>query len=426
MRARLVSAVVTAAVLAAALGAYVVTRDDADTFEITAEVAQAPNLFEGARVMVRGVEVGKITDVEPTPNGVLITMTVRSEVSVPSNAQLAVVPITVISDRYVQLFPAYQGGPTMVDGDHIPLEDTTIPAELDDVLAQLKGLLRALEPGRGADEGPLASLIRHLDEALEGRSDALAGTIEGSATVLGNLAASEADITALIANLDRLFTSLASRSSQIGLVNERFQLVAESLLADQADLEGTIENLAFLSEQAAALVNESGDELGEAFGRLGRVLDAVLAHQDSLREGIRWTNGIAQALGATDASGRGLYAYTGRQAPPGSPGAEYNYRLERRDTLNCERINLTAETLFVITPSATQADVLETVQSYIPDSYDDDLEFLFRLLIAACVERFSSATLDTQTAEAVESIAAEIGEERFGDLVGRWLFGGEQ
>jgi phospholipid/cholesterol/gamma-HCH transport system substrate-binding protein len=424
MRHRVTSALVMLAVIAGAVGAYVATRSDSETYAITAEVTQAPNLFDGGRVMVRGVEVGTITDVEPTPNGVQITMSVRSDVPVPADASLSVIPITVISDRYVQLYPAYESGPVLADGDHIPLDRTTIPAELDDVLTQLKGLLAALEPRPGEDRGPLARLIRDLDEVFDGRSDELAGTIEGSAAVLGNLAASDADITSLIDNLDRLFLTLAARSSELGSVNERFELVAESLLADQADLEGTIENLALLSEEAAGLVQESGDELGKAFGRLATVLDAVLAHQDSLSEGIRWTNAIAQSLGETDSSGRGLYGYTGRQAPPGSPNAKYNYRLERRDTLNCERINLTAQTVFAITPSATEADILQTIQSYIPDSYDDDLEFLFKLLISACVDQFKTADLDAATEDAVQRLVADVGEERVGELLARWLFGG--
>jgi phospholipid/cholesterol/gamma-HCH transport system substrate-binding protein len=424
VRARILSAIVTTIVVAAALVGYATFKPKADVYTLTAEVEQAPNLFEKARVMVRGVEVGRITAVEPTPDGVRLTLEIQSDVKIPADARMAVVPITVISDRYVQLYPQYVDGPTLADGDDIPLERTTIPAELDDVLTQLKGLLAALEPRGDEKEGPLARLIVDLDSAFKGRSDELAGTLEGSADVLQNLADSQTDITALIKNLDRLFVSLANRSSQIALLNERFAAVALVLQQDQADLEGTIENLAFLSEQGTALVEESGDSLGESFGTLSVVLDRVLDHQDSLARGIKWANAVAQALGATDASGRGRFAYSGRQASPGTDAAGYNYRLDGRDTVGCERLGVIADSILSIRPEASIADIRDTVLSFIPDTYDDDLQFLIDQLIPFCTAYQGGVSLDEHSQKIVRSIARRVGEERFAAMLTRWLVEG--
>lgn len=421
MMARVVSALITAAIALTAVIAYQIGAPSPDTYTLTADVEQAPNLFEGGRVMVRGVEVGEITGVIPTRGAVRVTMEIDRDVKVPADADLVVVPITVIADRFVQLFPAYEGGATMVDGDHIPLSRTSIPAELDDVLEQLDGLLSALEPRPGERHGPLARLIDSLDDATRGRSEALAGTLEGSASVLENLADSQTDITGLIQNLDRLFLALANRSSEIGIVNERFALVAESLLADQENLEGTIENLAFLADEAAGLLSESGESLGASFGRLGRILREVLRHQDSLSEGIRWANVISQGLGATDRNGRGLYAYSGRQAEPGTPGAEYNYRLDSRDTIACERIEVTTKVLQAILPEATIDDVMDTLLSYIPEEYDDHLAFLLRQLVPLCTDIQELPPPTPAVTARVQALVAELGEERFKEMLARWV-----
>jgi phospholipid/cholesterol/gamma-HCH transport system substrate-binding protein len=383
---RLVSVLVSIGLIALGVMAYELTRSDRGTYTVTADVEQAPNLFENGRVMVRGVEVGDIVAVEPRPDGVRVSMEIDGDVKIPADATLSVVPITVISDRYVQLFPAYSGGPTLTDGDHLGPDRTTIPAELDDVLTQLKGLLSALERRPNEESGPLTRLIRGLDDALDGREEALAGSLENSAAVLENLADSDERITGLIRNLDRVFIALANRVSEIGLVNERFEVVAESLASDQENLEGTLENVAFLSNEAARLVGESGGELGRSFRRLERVLDTVLKHQDELRRGIRWTNAIAQGLGSTDGSGRGRFAYTGRQAPPGSARASYNFRIDQRDTITCERLRALSKTLDVIFENPTEQDMLDTLNSFLPEEYRDDLEFLLRLLIPLCTD----------------------------------------
>jgi phospholipid/cholesterol/gamma-HCH transport system substrate-binding protein len=413
MKSRLVASVVAVALVAA--GVIAATGNGGDTYTITADVEQAPSLFEKGRVMVRGVEVGTITDVRPSSDAVKITMEIDEAVELPAGARLSIVPITVIADRYVQIEPPYVSGPALADGDHIGLDRTIIPAELDDVLEQLKGLLAALEPRHGR-KGPLASLIIDLDEALDGRSRQLAGTIEGGAAVLGNLAAREAEIIGLIDNLDSVFIALANRSSEIGIVNERLRLVVEALAADRESLEGTLENIAFLSVQGTGLVEESGDNLGRSFGRLGRVLRTVLRHEASLAEGIRWSNVISQALGATDGSGRGLYAYSGRQAAPGSAGAQYNYRIDTRDTIACERIGLLAERLLKLSPVATNQDIRTAVFEFIPEEYIDDVGFLIDLLLPLCADLPDEVAAQVRAAALVAAAAEALGPERLAKL----------
>jgi phospholipid/cholesterol/gamma-HCH transport system substrate-binding protein len=418
---RFAGLLIALALLGGAAVAYTVSGQGPATYTVTADVDQAPNLFEGGRVMVRGIEVGRITDVEPRPDGVRLTMEIQEGIKIPADADLAVIPVTVISDRYIQFFPAYSGGPALGSGDHIPISRTSIPAELDDVLTQLQGLLEALEPRGDQEKGSLARLVDSLDQVFANRSDDLAGTLEGGATVLENLADSDQDLTGLIQNLDQLFLSLANRSSEIGIVNERFQLVAEALLADQENLEGTIENLTFLSDQTAQVLNSSGDQIGSSFKRLSRVLSTLLRNQNDLKRGIQWSNVIAQTLGATDSSGKGIYAYTGRQAPPGTAGSEYNYRIDSRDTNSCERLQNVADTVTAVTPLADYADILETALSYIPDPYDDDLSFLIEQLILECVVLDPSPSIDTQVTEQLRAISDEVGEDVFLDFVGRWL-----
>jgi phospholipid/cholesterol/gamma-HCH transport system substrate-binding protein len=415
-------------VAAGAFAAYELTRSETPTYTLTADVEQAPNLFEGGRVMVRGVEVGEITEVDPGPDSVRLTLTLDGSVKVPMDARLSVVPITVIADRYVQIYPPYRGGPAMEAGTNIPLDDTTIPAELDDVLKQLQGLLAALEPKEGEKSGPLARLIVRLDRVMKGRSGALASGLDKSASVLENLANSGTDITGLIQNLNTVFITLANRASELGLVNERFALVAEALERDQRNLEGTVENVAFLSDQAANLVNESGRNLGRSFARLSRVLDFVLERQDQLTEGIKWMNVITQAAGHVDASGRGLNAYTGRQAPPGTARAAYNYRIDQRDTIGCQRIDAVAQTVLIVTPAATVDDLVNTVLSSIPDPYDDEIEFLARILVEACVDfdaaRTAAKDIDPESRRMIAQLVRDIGANRLKLLLSEWFLAG--
>jgi virulence factor Mce-like protein len=423
-RLRAIAAFLALSFMTTGCAALGLGENNVPNYTITADVPQAPNLFDGGRVMVRGVAVGRITDVEPLEDRVRLTMEIPETIQVPANARMTVVPITIIADRYVQLHPAYVVGPVMEDGDHIPLSRTAIPAELDEVITQLQSLLNSVKPKEG-ETGPLSKLITALDETFEGSSGDVSRTLDKSAAVLENLANSEDDLTSLIRNLDRLFITLANRSSEISLINERFLLVAKALAHDQEDIEGTIENVAFLANETSGLIEDSGDDIGETLDRLSRVVDSVLAHQNRLLLGIKWTNAIAQSLGAVDASGKGIYAYTGRQAKPGSPGAKYNYRIDQRDTIGCERINEVAKGLAAF-GTITPADVLRALFLYLPEQYHEDLAFLLEELIVRCVDEFNGTTTSSTTLSPAEQRvirrAGEIfGRKRVKRMVARWF-----
>ena len=203
-------------------------------------------------------------------------------------------------------------------------------------------------------------------------------------------------------------------------MNERFELVAESLASDRDNLEGTLENLRLLSDEGALLVQESGDDLGRSFGRLDRVLGTVLSHQDQLSKGIQWSNVIAQALGETDASGRGRFAYSGLQAAPGSARAAYNYRIDSRDIIACERIGVLVHSLLTLLPGSTPEDIRISVLSFIPETYRDDIAFIVDLLIPLCSELKGGPAVEQQVERTIRRAAASMGTKRFIKALSAW------
>ncbi len=90
------------------------------TITVTANFSEAPGLFVGNFVEVLGVPVGRITAITPGPRGVSVRMLVPDNVPIPRGAHAVLEAPDVVNDRYVQLMPAYTGGPRMVSGTVIP------------------------------------------------------------------------------------------------------------------------------------------------------------------------------------------------------------------------------------------------------------------------------------------------------------------
>ena len=111
-------AVIVAAALVA--GGVLLYRAGHQGKQVTAYFAETVGVYPGSTVRVLGVPVGAVDAVQPQGTQVKVTMTVNSGVSVPAGAKAVVIAASVVSDRYIQLTPAYTGGPQLADNATIP------------------------------------------------------------------------------------------------------------------------------------------------------------------------------------------------------------------------------------------------------------------------------------------------------------------
>ena len=267
-----------------------------DTYEVTAYFEKTIGLFPKSDVNVLGVPIGKIVEVEPVGTRVRVLMELQKKYDVPADATAQIIPPSLISDRFVQLSPAYTGGPTLEDGDVIELDRTQIPAELDDTFKQLKKLLDAIQPGQEGEPGALGALIVELDKALEGQTENLRGTIVQASRLTRTLAGAKGNLSNLLINLDDLFANLATRAGSYGTLNRNFLLVLQALSESRGDLEGALSNLADMTQEVGSLVRDNRERLGRDLGLAARVLRKVLKNRASVSESLRWLPVLGEGI----------------------------------------------------------------------------------------------------------------------------------
>ena len=296
---RLVKPLAVVVALLLASGTYVATKaldKDDETYTITAYFDKAIGLFENSDVTILGVSVGKITNVEPAGTRVRVDMEIAEDHLVPVNAFAQIVPISVISDRYVQLEPPYTGGRTLEDGAVLDTDRTQIPAELDDVFLQLKKLLDAFEPGEEGEPGALGELVVQLDRTLSGHEEDLRGTLIHGARLTDTLADAEEDISSMLVNLDDLFGTLATRAGSLDELNRNFALVMAALAESRDDLHGTLNNLATMTNEVGQLVTENRGLLDKDLELAANLTRTVLKNRKSVRESLAWLPVVGEGL----------------------------------------------------------------------------------------------------------------------------------
>ena len=132
---------------------------------VTAYFANTVGLYTQNEVTIQGIPVGSVDEIVPQGDVVRVTLKVDNDAPVMANPQAVIVAPTLVSDRYVQLGPTYEGGPQLADGAIIPVEKTATPVELDRVYQSLDTIARSLGPNGANRTGALNQLLPLLRRA---------------------------------------------------------------------------------------------------------------------------------------------------------------------------------------------------------------------------------------------------------------------
>lgn len=295
-RMRLAAGLAAGALLLVALGGLYTRSNRTETYEVTAYFPRAIGLFERSTVRVLGVEVGRVSEVSPQGDRVRVRLAIDESVRVPSDASAIIVPISLISDRYVQLAPVYDSGPALRDGDEIPLERGIAPAELDDLLKVLKDFAAALEPGTADEPGALGQFVVNANDALGGKGEALGTTVDSLATLLDVLGRNADDFDSTIVSLDRIIGTLATRDDSLVRLNRGLASVFSAVAEERDALGSGLGNLTKLLGELGDLVRTHRRTLEEDLLTLADTTDAVIRQEAGLLRNILWLPVLAEGL----------------------------------------------------------------------------------------------------------------------------------
>lgn len=253
--------------------------------QLTGYFESTIGVYEGNDVRVLGVPVGSVTSVTPQGDVVKVEMQIEDgDVALPAGAQAAVVAPSLVSDRYVQLFPVYRGGPELPDGAVIPRERTAVPLELDDVVRNLNELNTALGPQGANADGALSQVLDVAAQNLQGNGRALGDTVRNLAALNETLSGSREDLFGTVTNLQQFTTALAANDQQVRQFNTQLAEVSGFLAAERADLGAAVEQLSVALGEVAAFVEDNRAVLKSNVDKLTAITDVLVAQRDALTE----------------------------------------------------------------------------------------------------------------------------------------------
>ena len=272
------------AILVIAIGTYFAFAKDipfTKGYEMHAVFENTSALAPNSPVRIAGVEVGKVSKVEPAAEGStasVVTMQFEEEgLPLHRDARLKIRPrIFLEGNFFVDVRPGTPSSPELPEGGTIPPTQTSAPVQLDQVLGTLKSDtredLQKLVQGYGsaiggepegtedADQDP-ATRGETAGEALNDSLEYSAEALRGTAIVNDALQGTQArDLARLTAGLQKVSAALGDRETQLKDLVTNFNLTTAALADEQGNLRRTIA----LLPQVLGAANPALDDLNEA------------------------------------------------------------------------------------------------------------------------------------------------------------------
>ncbi|KLO39365.1 mammalian cell entry protein [Mycobacterium nebraskense] len=150
------------------------------TYQVTIRLPESGGLLANQDVSVRGIRVGRIQSLRPTPAGVEVIANIEANTRIPAASPVRVSGLSPAGEQYIDFEPASNTGPFLSNGSVIGPQRTATPIPLSQLLADADGLLAQMDPKK------LQIVKRELSLSKDGPQK-LTDIIDGAAFLLSTM-----------------------------------------------------------------------------------------------------------------------------------------------------------------------------------------------------------------------------------------------
>ncbi|OYN76202.1 MCE family protein [Mycolicibacterium sphagni] len=247
-------------------------------YTVTVDLPRSGGLYATGNVTYRGVEVGRIDSVKITPDGVAATLSLKSGIDIPSDVKAEVHSVSAVGEQYVALIPRSANGAPLKDGDVIPVEDTSVPPDINSLLDSANTGLDAI-PGDS-----LSTVVDESYTAIGGLGPELSRIVKGSTALAIDARANLDSLTTLIDGAKPLLDTQADTSGPISAWASQVADITTQLKTQDHAVAGLIDNAGPAAAQAQQLFDRLDATLPTILANLSGIADVALTYNASLEQ----------------------------------------------------------------------------------------------------------------------------------------------
>lgn len=255
----------------------------ADTVPVTVVSDRAGLVMDpDAKVKMRGVQVGKVANIEPRADGtaVLHLAMDRSQMQlIPSNVLVDITSNTVFGAKFVQLnAPTEPSSEKLREGQVIQSQHVTV--EINTVFQQLVAVLDKIDPAK------LNETLGAIATAFDGRGDKFGQTLVDFNALLAKIEPSLPNLAHDIEASVPAFTAYGDAAADFVSTIQNTTTVSNSIVDQQQDLDEFLVSATGLAELGDEVIGANRQGLTDVAHLLVPTTGTLAEYHDALRCGV--------------------------------------------------------------------------------------------------------------------------------------------
>ncbi len=271
----------TTAVILLAVAFFVFTKEDRGR-TLTVQFPSAISIFKGSEVRVMGVKIGDVTSVVPQGDHVRVELRYNEKYKLPKDAKAAIVMPTLVADRFVQIAPAYTGGPALSNGAVLKMDDTATPVELDRIYQSLLDLTKALGPNGANKDGALNTLLTAGNKALAGNGALANQTIKDLSKAVATFGNNSGPLFASVQNMSEVTGTLSENDRFVSQFMTSLTGAASQLNGESDELKQALASLAQAIVMIRGFIHDNKADVTTLVTDFNEVLASIAKEKESL------------------------------------------------------------------------------------------------------------------------------------------------
>jgi phospholipid/cholesterol/gamma-HCH transport system substrate-binding protein len=236
-------------------------------------------LFDRDSVLLSGVRVGEVTNIDIERGNAVVEFTVDDHVQPTDTWEVGARWRNVIGQRYLYLYPVGDGQP-LESGDRLPVEQSRPVADISRFFNTITPLLRAIDPEQQN------TVLTAMNQALDGKEARTQELVSDLASLSSTLSERETQIRGVIDQGENLLSSYAEREQEIRDFFADFADVSTTLRARNDELVGAVTDIADAQEELDRLLTTNDADIRAVIDDLDTITNTIGRNRGDFEEAL--------------------------------------------------------------------------------------------------------------------------------------------
>lgn len=272
------------------------------SYHVTLNMPSTGGLYKNANVSYRGVNVGKVSGVWLTSDGVNAELTIDSSADIPKDSTATVRSVSAIGEQFVEFTPNQSsGGEQLRSGSTVVISEADMPVEISSMLSQADALLTAV------NDTQLRQVMDEAFLAFNGTGPALQRLLDSMILFVGQLDQNIDSVTNLVDEVGPILATQNRTADDIRAWTANLTTVTDVLRAHRSNITGVLEKGPATAASAQSFFNDVSETFPQAVANLSVNARTMAVYLPNLQQTIVLYPRVLAALITAINSGSNRY-----------------------------------------------------------------------------------------------------------------------